>query len=327
LVNYDPDFATIRLISEILTLYYMEEKNQAEIASLLGLSTAKVNRLLKQAREQGYVEININTPFMHLVEIERDLKQLYGLPEAFIIPSLTNVSNTLHDVGRAAANYLLQHLRNGDTICISGGKTIHAMVDAIETDRKYDVCVVPATGARQGKLFTNVNYLAGRLAEKLGGFSYQFNAPIFVDSLEERDALLSIRHIKQVLDVARQAQIAVVGIGSIIPPLSSYFDLLALPDHELNGIKELVETEDVHGEIFAHVFDSKGQPCMTEYNQRAIGLGLEELKSIPIVMGVAATEEKIHPIHGALQGGYLKLLVTDENTALGVLKLRRQMAV
>jgi DNA-binding transcriptional regulator LsrR (DeoR family) len=326
LPSYDHDFATIRLISEILTLYYLEEKNQSEIAALLGLSTAKVNRLLKQARELGYVEINIHTPFMHLVELERDLKRVYGLPEAFIIPSLPNASNMLHDVGRAAADYLLQHLRDGDTICISGGKTIHAMVEALEADRKYDVCVVPATGARQGKLFTNVNYLAGRLAEKLGGVSYQFNAPIFVDSPEERDALLSIRHISQVLDIARQAQIAVVGIGSIIPPLSSYFDLLALPESELNGIKELVEAEDVHGEIFAHVFDGIGQPCMTEYNQRAVGLGLDQLKNIPITIGIAATAEKIRPIHGALQGGYLKMLVTDETTALGVLELRHEKA-
>jgi DNA-binding transcriptional regulator LsrR (DeoR family) len=324
LTNYDQNFASIRLLSEILNLYYLEEKNQTEIATLLGLSTAKVNRLLKQARELGYVEINIRTPFMHLVEIERELKRVYQLPEALIIPSLANAPSTLQDVGRAAADYLLQRLRNGDTICISGGKTVHAMVEALETDRKYDIRVVPATGARQGKLFTNVNYLAARLAEKLGGVSYQFNAPIFVDSPEERDTLLSMRHIHQVLDMARKAQIAVVGIGSIIPPVSSYFDLLAMPDGDVTGLQQQIEAENAHGEIFAYIFDDKGQPCMTEYNERVVGLGLDELQRIPVTIGIAATEEKVRPIHGALHGNYLKVLVTDESTALSVLELQQQ---
>jgi DNA-binding transcriptional regulator LsrR (DeoR family) len=46
-----PTYETIRLINTILTLYYVEELTQAEIAQRLGLSTPKVNRLLLQARE------------------------------------------------------------------------------------------------------------------------------------------------------------------------------------------------------------------------------------------------------------------------------------
>ena len=42
------DYDSARLINRVLTMYYVEERNQSEIAKLLGLSTAKVNRLLKQ---------------------------------------------------------------------------------------------------------------------------------------------------------------------------------------------------------------------------------------------------------------------------------------
>ena len=49
-------YETIRLINTILTLYYLEGLTETEIAKRLGFSTAKVNRLLLQAREQGYVE-------------------------------------------------------------------------------------------------------------------------------------------------------------------------------------------------------------------------------------------------------------------------------
>ena len=67
-------YESVRLLNTILTLYYVEEKTQTDIAQRLGLSTAKVNRLLQQAREQGYVNISIRTPFQHLFELEARLK-------------------------------------------------------------------------------------------------------------------------------------------------------------------------------------------------------------------------------------------------------------
>jgi DNA-binding transcriptional regulator LsrR (DeoR family) len=325
---HDSDTSNLRLITRVLTMYYMEDKNQAEIAKLLNLSTAKVNRLIKQAREQGFVEINIRTPFNHLVEIEQELQGIYSLPEAYIIPHLTdNPEAALQTLGKAAAEFLLQRLRDGDTICISGGKTVQAIVEALEPRRSYRVKVVPATGARQGKLFTDVNYLAARLAEKLGGESYQLNAPIFVDTAEECETLLSMRYISEILNMARNAQIALVGIGSIIPGVSSYFDLLANASVNVEDWQQVITETDGHGEIFAYVIDGQGQLCLPDYNQRVIGLNLDELKNIPLTIGVAATPEKARPIHGALKGNYLKTLITDEPTALGVLELQTQSVI
>jgi DNA-binding transcriptional regulator LsrR (DeoR family) len=51
------------LISRVLNLYYVDELTQAEVGRRLGLSTAKVNRLLQQARQQGMVEIIIHPPY------------------------------------------------------------------------------------------------------------------------------------------------------------------------------------------------------------------------------------------------------------------------
>ena len=60
----------IRLITTILNLYYVEQLTQTEIAERLNLSVPKVNRLLLQARELGYIEFVIRTPLQHLFELE-----------------------------------------------------------------------------------------------------------------------------------------------------------------------------------------------------------------------------------------------------------------
>jgi DNA-binding transcriptional regulator LsrR (DeoR family) len=313
------DYDSARLISRVLTLYYIEGKNQSDVAEVLGLSTAKVNRLLKQAREQGWVEITIRTPFQNIFDLEYRLQTVCHVPEAVVVPQLSQDPDAiLQTVGRAAADYLLQRVRDGDTICISGGKAMYALVQALEPRRQYhNVRVVPATGGVQGKHYTHVNYLAAELATRLGGKAYQLHAPVFVDTRQERDALLSLRQISEVLAIAREAQIALVGVGSVIPKSSSYFDLTSLGNEQA----PIIAAEQGQGEIFALIYNAQGQPCAEQYNQRVVGLSLEELRTIPLSIGIAAAEQKVLPIRGALQGKYLKTIITDESTALGVLDL------
>ncbi len=176
-------YETIRLINTILTLYYVEGLTQTEIAQRLGLSTAKVNRLLLQAREQGYVNITIRTPFQQLFELEDRLKAVFGLKEVIVIPSVAESSSSpLTALGAAAADFLLMHLREGDVLGMGGGSAINALVQAIAPTRPYQVEVVPLMGAVQGEITHDVNYLATHLADRLGAKAYQLHAPAFVDT-------------------------------------------------------------------------------------------------------------------------------------------------
>jgi DNA-binding transcriptional regulator LsrR (DeoR family) len=163
-----------------------------------------------------------------------------------------------------------------------------------------------------------VNYLAAQLADRLGGKAYQLHAPVLVDTLQERNTLLSMRQISEVLGLARQAQIALVGVGAIIPNSPSYFDLTSL---NAGDRQRIVEEERGIGEILACIYDAQGHPCAAQYSQRVVGLTLDDLRAIPLSIGVAATEQKVPPICGALRGRYLKTIITNEATAHGVLDL------
>jgi DNA-binding transcriptional regulator LsrR (DeoR family) len=322
------DYGQVRLINQILTLSYVQEHSQTEIAGLLGLSVTKVNRLLKQAREQGMVEISIRTPFQSLFTLENQMQKVCDVPEAVVVPSLSNYPEAVSQaIGRAAAYYLLQHLRDGDVICISGGKTLTALVQAIqavEVPRQYNVHVVPATGGVQGSHSTDVNYLAAQLADRLGGKAYQLHAPVLVDTPEEREVVLSLRQVREILDMARQAQIALVGIGSVLPEISSYFEMPYL--NEIDR-KKIVEENCGSGEILAHVINDSGQLCASQYSQRVVGISPAELRAIPLSIGVAGSQAKGLPIYSALRGQYLKTLITDESAAQRVLELYTQNSV
>jgi DNA-binding transcriptional regulator LsrR (DeoR family) len=307
------------LISRVLNLYYVDELTQAEVGRRLGLSTAKVNRLLQQARQQGMVEIKIRTPLQHLYDLEDRLKAIFDIQEAVVIPRIAeDVNAYVHTLGRAGASYLLDYLRDGDIIGVGGGTGVNSVVQAIEPSQGYDVKVAPILGGVQGRATTDVNHLVAQLAERLGGKAYRLHAPAFVDTKENRDVLLSLGPIKEILDITRQANIALLGVGTVEPERSRFVEFTALSAEDM---RRVAESCGGVGEIGAYIYNIEGKPCAEEYSERVVGLSLQELKQIPFVIGVAATAAKALPLYGALRGGYLHTLITDEAAAQGILQL------
>lgn len=311
-------FQNTRQIYQLLVMYYLDGKKQSDIAAETGLSVATINRLLRQGKESGMVEITIKSPWLSAHQLEADLAKLGGLQEVVVAPNVAgNEEQSLQMVGAAAAEFLLSRLKDGDVIAITGGKGVSALVEALQPGRKYNVQVVPALGCVQGKHYTDVNHVASEMAARLGGHAWQIHAPLFTDSAEERDMLMSISAVDQVLAKARTATLAVVGLGSIHSNSSSYYDLNQSARHA----SARIETSGARSELLAWLLDATGQPAPFEDNRRLVGLTLPELQRIPFTLAVVAGRNKIDPVHCALQGHWLKAMVTDESTAAGVLEL------
>lgn len=304
-------------MTQVLDLYYNRELTQSEVAERINVSTSTVSRLLRRAREEGMVEFVIRTPFQHLFDYEQRLRAVFGVKETFVIPSIAEDGSTMkHTLGQAATDCLRRYLRDGAVIAIGGGTCVHATVQALQVTKTYDVEIVPFLGGVQGSVITDVNYLASALARRLGGRAYQLHAPAFVDTREERDLLLSVRPVKEVLDIARGADMVLMGVGTVKSEVSRFVDFTALSTEHMDRIVEMGGV----GEIGAHVYDLQGRPCAEQQSDRVIGLSLDELNRIPLRIGVAATRAKALPLYGALRGGYLDSLVTDEAAAQGILQ-------
>ena len=310
-------YEAARQIYSVLVMHFEEGITQAEIAKITKLSHAKVNRLIKQGREMGMVEIAIRSPYQALFDLEARFKEATGLQTVRITPSASaNPQTILHQVGSAAASLLLETLRDGDTVCVTGGKGVSAVVEMLAPERRYEVEVVPATGLVQGKHYTDVNHVATQMADKLGGSAFLIHAPLFADGLKEMKMLMGMKSVTDVLERARGARIAVVGIGSILAGDSSYYDLH--PDSR--GDRDGIARAGASGELLAHLIDRDGRVCDYELNTRLVAMKPSELDAIPVTIGVAAGPNKVGPICAALRGRHLKALVVDEATANSVLE-------
>jgi DNA-binding transcriptional regulator LsrR (DeoR family) len=311
------DFGQIRQIHIVLVMHFVESMKQSEIATLLNLSTAKVNRMIKQGRELGMVNISVTSPFQRLVELEQQLSSKWQLENALVTPTVSNsLQTTLQQVGTAAANLLVQNIRDGDVIGITGGRGVSALVENLSVERKFDVTVVPLTGCVQGKHYTDVNHVATLLAERLGGKAMLIHAPLFAEDEKEKEILFSLRQIREVFELAKSASMALTGVGSILTPSSSYYDLHPISAEDR---KALIDRGAV-GEFVAHLINENGELCDVDLNRRLLALAPDDVARIPKTIGIAAGNEKVKPVQAILNGNYLSSLVLDEATAKSALK-------
>jgi DNA-binding transcriptional regulator LsrR (DeoR family) len=77
----------------------------------------------------------------------------------------------------------------------------------------------------------------------------------------------------------------------------------------------------VVGDICGRFFDLEGRPLRSMFEQRVVGIELEDLRRAGVSIGVAGGEEKVAPLLGVLRGKHVNGIVTDEQTALEILHL------
>jgi len=136
-----------------------------------------------------------------------------------------------------------------------------------------------------------------------------------VDSAEVAEMLRSQRDIHRALEMARQADVALVGIGNLDPATSEFTKAGYLSADDL---AQIAESGGV-GNMSAQIFALDGTPHSGGFNDRVIGLRLDDLCAVPTVMSIAVGEAKVRSILGALRTGAIDVFCTDLDTATAVL--------
>lgn len=292
-------------------LYYEEGLTQQEIARHLGVSRLKVNRLLKQARESGVVQISIQHPGVRLTELESRLMERFNLPRAIVMPAPLDSTQLKRTLGKAAAQYLERVLRPNDCLGVAWGTTVLEAAQHLKPQTVPDLCVVQAVGGLLPDLGEiNPFDVTRRIAEALGARYYYLYAPMFLSSPEVKDALLREPFVAHVLERARNASHVLTSVGEMGPTATfrqvGYLDEKTFQD---------LETLGAVGSMFARFFDAQGRPVASELDQRTLAVELADLRRIEDVILVAGGYQKVNAILGALHGGYVKTLITDAVTA------------
>ncbi|MFQ3565473.1 MAG: sugar-binding transcriptional regulator [Aggregatilineales bacterium] len=306
------DAYVARLIA-IARAYYLDNATQADIARMFNLSRSMVSRDLTLAREIGIVEISIRDPRQRTPGYQDRLRNRFPqLIDAVIAPTFSEEPDALRaTLGRFAANYLLAALKPGQRLALGCGRTLRAMIDSLPSKLIPAVEVVQAMG-NIGHEAHGIDYneIARQAANALGGRVYYLSAPAILGqragtarAFTEANPTLS-----HALALAKAADIYVVGLGSLESD-QLYAQAGLIEPQELEAVRD-----QAVGDICGHFFDLNGTPVFTPFHDRIVGITLEDLRHAAITIGVAGGLDKVEPLIGALRGGYINVVVSDERT-------------
>lgn len=312
------DWEYVHTVAKVALLYYVEGKSQEEISKQLGVSRPTVSRILSFARASGIVSIRLDIPNEVFPELENKLEKMFSLREVVIVSSSDNIALLKQNLGLGGADLLRRKVKGIGSLGISWGSTLLEVVNNFSRDTSNpDIKVVQLVGGMNplnSSLYADE--LAKILATKLDGNAYILRAPMIVDSPSIRKAMLKDSHIKSVLSLARKVDLAIVGIGA----MDSNSILLksgCLSEEELDDIR----SKGGVGDILGRFYDIDGNLIYSSIEDRIIGIGIDDLKEIDYVVGIAGGKNKVKAILGALRMGILDSLVTDEGTAKEILSL------
>jgi DNA-binding transcriptional regulator LsrR (DeoR family) len=309
----------LRLMTKAARMYYVRDMRQNEIAEKLGISQATVSRLLRNAKQEGVIRINVSIPSGVNTEIEEGLIQKYGLKEAIVVDSPAedgheNEQILLREIGSAAAYYVETTIKNHEVVGISSwSETLLALVDAMQqAPGKAGIRVVQILGGiGNPSAEVHANRLTGRLTSLVNGTPPFLPAPGVVGSEAASKVILNDPYVQEAFSYFDHISMALVGIGAIQPS-----KLLTYSGNIFSaGELETLKNNGAVGDILLRFFDAQGNPVTSPINDRVVSMSLEQLKRVERAIGVATGKRKYAAILGAVRGKWINVLVTDRHTA------------
>jgi len=312
------------LLLRVAWYYYKDELTQDEIARRLSMSRASVGRLLDRARKVGLVSINLNTEYLDAFELSGELRRVFGLAEALVVPDHEREPADHHAVnariGLGGAQFMSTHLRPAASLGVGWGETVSRVIAATNFGTVGPVHMVTLTGGVEGYLPTILSSKGETGAESSEVTSATvIPTPIMASTPALAAALRDEPTVQQVLKQACDVEHALVGVGTPTAD-ATIVHMGYLNPADVRGLRE----RGVVGDILGQFFDADGNVVELPIHDRRIGIELSDLMHIPKVVGVAGGLHKAQAILGALHGGFLDVLVTNELVAIRLLELERR---
>ena len=313
----------------------LQPVGRRQLAASLRMPEREIRNTAARLAELGYIETNASgmallpaaadllepadelaRAFSGITELEAALSGQLGVREVVIARGDADADErVLLDVGRRCAVRLRSLLKNGDTIAVTGGRTLAAAVRGTPAGSPLNVMVVPARGGRGRSAELQANTIASGLASRLGGHYRRMHVPDRLDPAALQE-MLKLPEVSEVADRIQRANILLHGISDAKEALAD----AGLTRREQAMLKE----KHASAECFGAYFDLEGN-CLLRVP--SIGSDPGRLNPDCCRIAAAAGTSKAEAILAVLRHEPHQVLVTDEGAARRMLSLLNEGAL
>lgn len=300
------------LIIKVAWKYYNEGMTQNEIAESLNLSRMKVIKYLDIAKANNIIQFKINLDKFVNMDLQNKIKQQYNLEDIYIVPA--SDQNPLDSLTKAAAQYIEDRITSDTMINVGYGQAVSRTLGHLNISTKYKVTFVSLSGGvkfyiptavdSSSDYYTNPNYN-----------HYIMPAPLLASTEQLAEQLINERPIKKIFEMIPYSNITIIGIGAVNERAT------IVKEGYLNTNEiEIFKSMGAAGDLLSQFYDKNGKVLDFKLHKQLVSTDINLLKSLNHVVAVAGGLEKTEAIIGALKGGYIDVLITDEVVAKSLIE-------
>ena len=297
-------------------LYYIAGNTQDEIARKLGVSRQTAQRLVSLAVTERLIKVRFDHPLGRCLELSDRLKETYGLDSCEVVPAdPTSNSETLGIVEVAAAEmerYLVS--RHPVIVGLGTGRALRAVAEQISPMECPQHKIVSIVGNIAPDGSATVFEVSSRVGDRVGAPHYPMPFPVIAATVHEKNLLVQQKSLRNVMDLAAQADVTFVGIGTVDETAALLRDGFVRPDE----LRAMVKAGAV-GEITGWSFDASGKLIDGLVNDRVLSVPVD-MPARRRIIGVAMAAGRFKAIKGAITGKLINGLITNELMAEQLLR-------
>ncbi len=292
-------------------MYYVAGKTQEEIAKKLNVSRQSAQRMVALSVSEGLIKVRLEHPIAKCMDLKVKLKTRFGLNFCRVVPSIEAEPTSTLGLAQAGASVIELHLRSSEpqVLAMGTGRVLRACVDELSIMKCEQHQIVALLGNMDSNGSASSYDVVMHMAEHIKAKHYPMPLPVLSRDKADKEQLHKQHHIAANLELAAQADVTFVGVGNLGLNSPLHQDGFVMPD-EINKLQQ----QGAVGEIIGWVFNKNGQLIDCEVNERVASTQLIANPGKP-VYAIAAGEEKVYAILGALRSKFINGLITNEYTA------------
>lgn len=300
------------LMARAAWLYHMEGLTQAQIADRLNITRRRANEMLSAALREGLVTVSFNTKLTDCADLEMRLCQRFGLEDAIVVPTPGDPGQLHQIMGRAAAGYLDRFVpaKGISSFGVGWGSTLHETVNAMTPNALPDMEVHSMMGGLTHGAEINTFEIVRGFARVFSAQCRYFAAPIYAETPESRDAIISQAVFRRTFETICNVDLAYLSVG----------DVSSRSLQVRYGLPEDVTADDllVHGavgDLAGRFLDGNGKEINHPLNRQVLSPQLASFMGIRHRFIAGGGAHKIAIVRAVLAAGYATILAIDSECA------------
>ena len=250
-------------------LYYIAGNTQDQIARKLGISRQTAQRLVSMSISEKLIRVRLDHPIGVCLELAERLKLTYHIDYCEVVPSDPDASLTGAGVAEAAAAELERYLVSAHPVIVAmgTGRMLRSMAEQISPMDCPQHKIVSLVGNIAPDGSASIFDVASRIGDRVRAPHYPMPLPVIATTVHEKNLLLAQKSLRNILDLAEQAEVTFVGIGTINTDAALLRDGFVRPDE----IRSLMRA-GAAGEITGWAFDARGDLIEGLTNDRVLSV-------------------------------------------------------